>query len=524
MARSMAKQMELFDDGGLMDEGGTTDPVSGNEVPPGSTQEEVRDDVPAQLSEGEFVFPADVVRYIGLETLMRMRQEAKMGLAQMEAMGQMGNSEEATIPDDLPFDMYDLEVEDDGLEMQVGGSVPATPTPASTVGSFVDEVQPIGGVASNLGIAPTPLTAASARQRDPNLQGTQFTPTTVNPVTPTFQQQIGAGVVGVDFEFVEYINEAGQIIRLRRSKSTGQMIDPIPEGFTERVKEETEVETKTTTGTGVQTAQVRDEGGDGGGEINTGDYGGPPGTFSNEETRRGLAMFSKEFADLTNPLSNPLSKNNIVNTVVTAINPVLGLVTRGIMAKQSFDNEISRLAKTYDFFTEDSLRSELGNLSTFSEEYAKAQEAIADARARGDRAAEAAAERAADRARSNFGDSAARAAGVTEERGKVGIEASGVSPAPGATLGEGPDTSGPSRGDIGDTGTGTPGDPGFGGAAPGGAPGGTGMGGGDGDSGGGMGGYGGYGGDPSEGGADAGRAKGGLIDKQMKRSGLASKK
>jgi len=124
----MAEQMELFepvergfDEGGLMDEGGTVDPVSGNEVPPGSTQEEVRDDIPAQLSEGEFVFPADVVRYIGLENLMRMRQEAKQGLAQMEAMGQMGNSEQAVMPDNLPFDMYDLDIEDDGLEMQQGG-------------------------------------------------------------------------------------------------------------------------------------------------------------------------------------------------------------------------------------------------------------------------------------------------------------------------------------------------------------------------------------------------------------------
>ena len=136
MAKRMAEQMELFepvergfDEGGLMDEGGTVDPVSGNEVPPGSTQEEVRDDIPAQLSEGEFVFPADVVRYIGLENLMRMRQEAKQGLAQMEAMGQMGNSEEATVQDDLPFDMYDLDVEDDGLEMQMGGYVsPTLPT------------------------------------------------------------------------------------------------------------------------------------------------------------------------------------------------------------------------------------------------------------------------------------------------------------------------------------------------------------------------------------------------------------
>jgi hypothetical protein len=131
MAKRMATQMELFEpvergfeEGGLMDEGGTVDPVSGNDVPPGSTQEEVRDDIPAQLSEGEFVFPADVVRYIGLENLMRMRQEAKQGLAQMEAMGQMGNGDEATVQDDLPFDMYDLDVEDEDLEMQQGGMVP----------------------------------------------------------------------------------------------------------------------------------------------------------------------------------------------------------------------------------------------------------------------------------------------------------------------------------------------------------------------------------------------------------------
>ena len=53
----LRQQMEMFEDGGLKDEGNTVDPVSGNDVPPGSTQEEVRDDIPAQLSEGEFVFP-----------------------------------------------------------------------------------------------------------------------------------------------------------------------------------------------------------------------------------------------------------------------------------------------------------------------------------------------------------------------------------------------------------------------------------------------------------------------------------
>ena len=102
------KQMELFEDGGLRDEGGMVDEESGNEVPVGSTRKEVRDDIPAMLSEGEFVFPADVVRYIGLENLMRIRQDAKQGLKQMEAMGQMGNGDEAVLPDDMPFGMMDL--------------------------------------------------------------------------------------------------------------------------------------------------------------------------------------------------------------------------------------------------------------------------------------------------------------------------------------------------------------------------------------------------------------------------------
>ena len=65
MAGSLHEQMELFAVGGLRDQGGTVDPVSGNKVPIGSTQEEVRDDIPAQLSHGEFVFPADVTRYYG---------------------------------------------------------------------------------------------------------------------------------------------------------------------------------------------------------------------------------------------------------------------------------------------------------------------------------------------------------------------------------------------------------------------------------------------------------------------------
>ena len=41
----MEKQMELFSEGGLRDEGGTVEPESGNEVPSGSLKKEVADEL-----------------------------------------------------------------------------------------------------------------------------------------------------------------------------------------------------------------------------------------------------------------------------------------------------------------------------------------------------------------------------------------------------------------------------------------------------------------------------------------------
>ena len=64
-----------------------------------------------------------------VEKLMMMRQEAKMGLKTMEDMGQMGNSEEATIPDDMPFDINDIDMDDEeeynseDMDMAQGGVV-----------------------------------------------------------------------------------------------------------------------------------------------------------------------------------------------------------------------------------------------------------------------------------------------------------------------------------------------------------------------------------------------------------------
>ena len=126
------KSKNGYEEGGFLDDGASVDPVSGNEVPTGSLGAEVRDDIPAQLSEGEFVLPADVVRFIGLEKLMKMRNTAKAGLSEMEAEGQIGGSPVADndIDEAAEIDAM-IEGMDSDEDMQFfaeGGSVRKLPT------------------------------------------------------------------------------------------------------------------------------------------------------------------------------------------------------------------------------------------------------------------------------------------------------------------------------------------------------------------------------------------------------------
>ena len=90
MDNNESQMAELFEEGGIADDGMRVDPVSGNEIPPGSMASEVRDDVPAQLSEGEYVVPADVLRFYGVKFFEDLRSEAKQGLGQMEDDGRIG--------------------------------------------------------------------------------------------------------------------------------------------------------------------------------------------------------------------------------------------------------------------------------------------------------------------------------------------------------------------------------------------------------------------------------------------------
>lgn len=82
------------------------------EVPVGSLPEEVADDIPAMLSEGEYVIPADVVRWHGLKHIEEMRMEAKMGLMAMQMDGRLHEVDEEGEPTESD-DMED-EGEDEG--------------------------------------------------------------------------------------------------------------------------------------------------------------------------------------------------------------------------------------------------------------------------------------------------------------------------------------------------------------------------------------------------------------------------
>ena len=203
---------KLFAEGGVMQEGGTVDPVSGNEVPPGAMQEEVRDDVDAKLSEGEFVMPADVVRYIGLETLMKLRDKAKMGLKKMEEIGQMGNAD--SVPDAEALHGGEDEMDDETFSSEID----------SILGEDEGEEKEYaaGGY-----VAPTSAQITGQNQQATNELAASGTTT----------QYADAPLKG--FEMVAMVNDAGQTIYIPFIDGVPQL--SVPEGY--KVKKTTDTTT-----------------------------------------------------------------------------------------------------------------------------------------------------------------------------------------------------------------------------------------------------------------------------------------
>ena len=138
------------------------DPVSGNEIPVGATAEEVRDDVPAMLSENEYVLPADVVRFIGVEKIEKMVQKAKAGLEEMASNGRIGGEPtEAAVAEAM-----------EPVEMAEGGLVPGAQEQMST---FNPQMYGMGFMPFSQGGGFGGFPAA----------GGQYGPFTPKPVQPT---------------------------------------------------------------------------------------------------------------------------------------------------------------------------------------------------------------------------------------------------------------------------------------------------------------------------------------------------
>lgn len=114
-------EMAFMQEGGMKDDGMNRDPVSGNEIPPGSMAKEVRDDIPAMLSEGEYVVPADVVQYFGVKFFEDLRMAAKMGLRDMEKNGRIGG--EPIDDDEEELEPNESEVLMEVMQMNSGGVI-----------------------------------------------------------------------------------------------------------------------------------------------------------------------------------------------------------------------------------------------------------------------------------------------------------------------------------------------------------------------------------------------------------------
>ena len=80
MAKGGSIDIQKFMEGGLADNADDT---------PGATESEVADDIPAMISEGELVVPANVVRYHGLSKYENMRKTALKALDELEDNGQI---------------------------------------------------------------------------------------------------------------------------------------------------------------------------------------------------------------------------------------------------------------------------------------------------------------------------------------------------------------------------------------------------------------------------------------------------
>ena len=97
--------------------------------PPLAKPKEVADDIPALLSEGEYVLPANVVRYLGVERIIKMHRQVLSEIQQMEDLGMIQNVDENGKPEQDDTEMKFAEEKEPEEGMTKGTIIIASSKP-----------------------------------------------------------------------------------------------------------------------------------------------------------------------------------------------------------------------------------------------------------------------------------------------------------------------------------------------------------------------------------------------------------
>ena len=312
---AMEKQMKaFFERGGLSDDGMDRDPVSGNEIPPGSTAINVRDDIPAQLSEGEYVVPADVVKYFGVKFFEDLRTRAKQGLTDMEANGRIGG--EPIMPEGMGSDISSQNPPA-GITMASGGMV----TNQMPVQNPYQQQQTM----YSTGMAVGGLTTNTESTFDPSqystLGGSYF--------------NAGTGPVTI----VEYIGPNGEILPIRTQG--GKPLDSVPVGFKTRQQKEAEALSNTSVmAPTVATSPTRTED----------DYGG----LADGEGSKGIDLGAMSYGDLEAAIDG-IENNSTLSGMMTnalsnsGIGRMVSALTGKTIAEKALDDYRAELVSRNEF-------------------------------------------------------------------------------------------------------------------------------------------------------------------------------
>jgi len=343
----MNEQMEMafMAEGGLRDDGLSVDPVSGNDIPNGSMAEEVRDDIPAQLSEGEYVVPADVVRFYGVKFFEDLREEAKRGLAEMESNGRIGGEpvpaggpqvNEAPVTEQEMAALREL-----AMEMNVGGMVPSVnpnmqPPPQAVGNAALQQPQMMnkGGTVlgfQSAGDTGTTSDALSAVQSKPLTGGglgfSLFGPYTNDGSLPT---GFGDDTKTTPFEEGQIVElyKDGKVLSFVMMRDYQDYLDKIAEGWLTKEQKDAKIAEEGPTVAGTDDTTTDDEG------TGTTDSSNDK-TDYRQFTTQTSATPPKNVADMTDDeLKVALEGMNIVGRTGSTLAYTMGLPVGALVGSQ----------------------------------------------------------------------------------------------------------------------------------------------------------------------------------------------